>query len=184
LIPIIVAVLLFASAWISNYDPFISGSRGYASQDPRIRTSDVSVFGVDGRVFTIPMSDPTRFRYTFSVVNDGPIAVTITGVGSPVDEPPAALTTKPVRIVPDERTPGPNGALVYEPWHPFVPKPGQEAGIEMLLAYRPSSCFGGGATMSVWPETIRFTVLGIPRETTFESDLELRIVATEDCPDS
>jgi hypothetical protein len=124
LIPIIVAVVLFASTWISNYDPFIPGTRGYSPQDPRMRTSDVSVFGVNGRVFTVPTSDPTHFRYTFSIVNDGPIAVTITGVGSPVDEPPAALTTHPVRVIPDERSPGPDGDLVYEPWHPFVLRPG------------------------------------------------------------
>jgi hypothetical protein len=37
--------------------------------------------------------------------------------------------------------------------------------------------------MSVWPEAIRFTVFGIPRETIFKSDLQIDIVGTKDCPE-
>jgi hypothetical protein len=182
LIPLVAGALIFSSAWISNYDPFITGTRGYGPQDPRMRVTEVSALGAEGRVFTVPTDGATRFRYTFSIVNDGPVAVTITGVGSPLAEPHSEVFWHPVRVIPDEQTPGPDGNLVYEPWHAFALRPGKEAGIEMLVIFRPTVCLGRGTTLSWWPESIRYSVFGIPRRTTFESNLEVHITGTTSCP--
>ena len=146
-----------------------------------MRVTEVNALGAEGRVFTVPTHGATRFRYTFSIVNDGPISVTITGIGSP-GEPRSELFTRPVRIVPNEQMPGPDGNIVYEPWHPFVLRPGKEAGIEMEVIFRPAYCLDRGTALSWWPETITYSVFGIPRQTTFESNLEVRIVGTENCP--
>ena len=178
---VLLSVVAGGSIWIANYDPFIPGSRGYGPQDPRIRVTEVDALGTSGRVYDFPAGGPARFRYTFSIVNDGPVAVTIEGVGPPIAEQTSEITRRPVRVIPDERTPGPDGNLVYTAWHPVVLAPGGEAGIEMELTFDPRVCVERGSRFSAWPETIRYSVFGIHRTTTFESDLEVRIVGSERC---
>lgn len=175
-------LLLVGSIWIANYDPFITGTRGYAPQDPLMRVTEVNALGAEGRVFTVPTNGATSFRYTFSIVNGGPVAVKIEGVGLPFSAQIGEVRRRPVRVAPDEQTPGPDGNLVYEPWHPFVLRPGKEPGIEMFVTFRPEICLPRSTTLSWWPETIRFSVFGISRETTFESNLDVRIVGTVNCP--
>jgi hypothetical protein len=147
-----------------------------------MRVTEVNALGAEGRVFTVPTNGATQFRYTFSIVNDGPVAAKIEGVGLPFSAQIGEIRRRPVRVIPDEQTPGPDGNLVYEPWHAFVLRPGKEAGIEMEVIFRPAYCLDRGTALSWWPETITYSVFGIPRQTTFESNLEVRIVGTENCP--
>jgi hypothetical protein len=178
---LLVVGLLIGSIWVANYDPFTDGSRLWHAQDERIRLTDVDALGASGRLFEFQASGPASFIYTFSISNDGPFAVTIQGVGPPVQEQTAEVTRRPLRVVEDEKLLD-GGDLIYELWHPFVLRPGQQADIEMEVRFDPRNCLRRGDSFGWWPETIRFSVFGIPRETTFESNLEVRVVGTRDCP--
>ncbi len=171
------------SIWVANYDPFTNGSRLWHAQDERIRVTDVDALGASGRLFEFQASGPTSFVYTFSISNAGPVGVTIHGIGPPVEEQQGEITRRPVRLVEDE-TLLDDGELIYERWHPFVLRPGQEADIEMEVRFDPGICLSRDTSLGWWPETIRFSVLGIPRETTFRSNLEVRLVGTRECPES
>jgi hypothetical protein len=180
---ILVVGLSVGSIWVANYDPFIHGSRLWHAQDERIRVSDVDALGATGRLFEFPASGPSRFVYTFSIWNAGPVAVTIEGVGPPVEEQEGEITWRPVRLVEDE-TLLEDGELIHEPWHPFVLRPRQQADIEMEVRFDPETCLSRDTSLVWWPETIRFSVFGLQRETRFESNLEVRVVGTRDCPES
>jgi hypothetical protein len=130
----------------------------------------------------LPTDGATRFRYTFSIVNDGPVAVTIRGAGSPLDGPHSEVFTRPVRVIPDERTRGRTATSCTSRGTRSSSSPEKEAGIEMQVTFRPTICLDGTTTLGIWPEPIRFSVFGIPRETTFESDLEIHITGTKPCP--
>ena len=171
------------SIWIANYDPFVPGSRLWHAQDERIRITDVNALGASGRLFEFQASGPAIFVYTFSISNDGPVAVTIEGVGLPIEEPvqtKGSITRRPARVVEDE-THLDNGELIFERWHPFVLRPGQQADIEMEVRFDPSICLPRGTSLVWWPETIRFSVFGVSRVTTFKSNLEVRVVGTQEC---
>jgi hypothetical protein len=173
-----------ASIWVANHDPFTPGSRLWHAQDERIRVTDVDALGTSGRLFEFRSSVPASFVYTFSISNAGPVAVTILAVGPPVEEQEGhEITRRPVRLVEDE-TLLDGGELIYERWHPFVLRPGQEADIEMEVRFDPRICLSRDTSLTWWPETIRFSVFGLRRETTFESNLEVRVVGTRDCPES
>jgi hypothetical protein len=180
---LLVVGVLVGSIWVANYDPFIDGSRLWHAQDERIRVTDVNAPGASGKLFEFQASGPTSFVYTFSISNAGPVAVTIEGVGPPVEqpeEPEGEITRRPVRLVEDE-TLLDNGELIFERWHPFVLRPAQQADIEMEVRFDPTICLPRGTSLVWWPETIRFSVFGMPRMTTFESNLEVRVVGTQEC---
>lgn len=175
----IVAVLVSGSAWVMTYDPFVPGFRGYAPQDQRIRVIDVDGLGASGQVFEMPVSGETRFRYRFSIANDGPVAIRIDDVGGELRD---EVRLEPVRVTPDlTRITAADADSAFDAWDPFVLQPGRHAAIEMEVTFRPGACLAQGTSLVWWPETIAFSVFGIPRETPFESNLEVRIVGTEDC---
>ena len=178
-----VSAATFAVAWIANYDPLEPGARGFHPQDDRMRVIEVDALGASGRVFVLPASGPTRFRYTFSITNTGPMGVSIERVGPPAEEQLGEVTRQPVRVLPSEQVYHDDALhpLVFQPWHPFVLRPGQQALIEMEVTFDPRICLPRNTSLTWWPETIAFSVLGLARETTFESDLEVRIVETENC---
>ena len=173
----------FGSIWVANYDPFTHGSRLWHAQDDRIGVTDVDALGASGRLFEFRALIPSTFVYTFSISNAGPVAVTIEGFGPPVQEQQGEIARMPVRLVEDEALLD-DGELIYERWHPFVLRPGQEADIEMEVRFDPRICLSRDTSLVWWPETIRFSVFGVQREATFESNLEVRVVGTRDCPAS
>jgi hypothetical protein len=179
---LLAVALLVGSIWVANYDPFTHGSRLWHAQDERIRITDVDALGARGRLFEFQASYPTSFVYTFSISNTGPVAVIIQGVGLPFEEQEGEITRRPVRLVEDERLG--EGNLIYEGWHPFVLRPGQHADVEMEVRFDPRICLSRDTSLTWWPETIRFSVFGVPRQATFESNLEVRVVGTRDCPES
>ena len=85
-VAILLAVTLIGIAivWVVNVEPLSRGTEGFAVNDPalRVHVRDVSAMGVTGSVQTIEARPGMRFRYRFSVRNDGPIPVTITDVGT------------------------------------------------------------------------------------------------------
>ena len=170
--------LLVGSIWVANYDPFVRGFIGYGPHDGRIRVVEVDAFGVSGRVFELPVSGPARFRYRLSIHNDGPIAVRIDHVGSPRSEQ-VALRIVPVEVIPDLTAN--DDYYSFEPWHPFVLKPGHDAAIEMLLTYDNDICFPVGDSERMWPLPVNYRVFGVPRQTQFEVDPDVHVVGTEDC---
>jgi hypothetical protein len=174
---LIVAALIAAGTWVANYDPFTAGHILYGARDDRIGETDVDAIGVSGRLLEVPVSGPTRFRYRFSILNRGPVAVRIATVDAASK---GEVTLRPVRAIPDLAVVR-DGRWVFEPWHPFTLQPGHDATIEMEVGFRPRSCLPRGTTLTWWPETIGFSVLGVARTTTFESNVEVHIVGTQDC---
>jgi hypothetical protein len=132
--------------------------------------------GVSGRILEVPVSGPTRFRYRFSILNDGPVAVRIDTVDAATK---GEVRLRPFRAIPDLSVLR-DGRWVFEPWHPFILRPGHDATIEMEVSFRPRSCLPRSTTLMWWPETIGFSVLGFARATTFESNVEVHIVGTQD----
>lgn len=177
------ALVIGGSVWVANYDPFAPGMRLWHPQDERIRVVDVEGLGASGRVFEFLASGRAQFIYTFSITNTGPVAVTIERVGPPRDQQRGELKRRPIRIVEDEFAQG-EGELIFDSWHPFVLRPGQQANIEMEVNFNPEICLPRGTSLVWWPETISFSVFGIQRTTTFESNLDVHVVGTRDCPES
>ena len=175
----VVSVVSFGSTWIATYDPFEPGFLGYGPLDGGIRVTEVDALGASGRLFEMPVSGPTRFRYAFSITNTGPVSVRIDRIGLPATEQTGELRSRSLGVLPDltERV----DSRTFDRWHPFVLAPGQHAGIEMEVAFQPRSCLPRGTSLSWWPETIRFTVFGFARTTSFASDPEVRVVGTELC---
>jgi hypothetical protein len=54
----------------------------------------------------------------------------------------------------------------------------------MEATFRPAACLARGSSLVWWPGTVSFSVFGIPRTATFESDLDVGIVGSRDseCP--
>jgi hypothetical protein len=125
------------------------------------------------------VSGSARFRYRLSIHNEGPIAVRIEHIGSLRSELPAALRIVPVKVIPDLSAS--NDYYSFEPWHPFVLRPGDDAAIEMLLTYDNDICFPKGDSESMWPLPVNYRVLGVSRQTQFEVDPDVHVVGTEDC---
>ena len=167
-----------AGAWIATYDPFMPGHILYRALDPRIVTRDVSGLGAEGRLYEFRASGPATFHYRFTILNDGPISVRITSVRPTTSE---EIHVRPVRVIPDLSV-APDGRWRWEPWHAFSLEPGHDATIEMEVTFTPIRCLDRGWRLGWWPETIGFSVFGVPRTTAFESDADVRIVGTEDCP--
>jgi hypothetical protein len=162
--------------------PLRPGSFGYAPPDAATRVTEVDSFGISGEVIEVPGETGTVVRYRFSILNDGPISVTITRIGLPAaDQIGMAVTRFPVRVIPDVSARDDSGTLPpFEPWHPFTMEPGQEAAIEME-ATNEGGCTPIETGMYWWTEEIRFSVFGIPRETSFEQNVEMRFVGVEGC---
>jgi hypothetical protein len=176
------AIVGSGSVWVANHDPFSPGSIGFAPPRHVSRVIEVDAFDRTGRVFVVRTSGPSVIRYRFSIRNDGPVAITIGRIGlTRSDQEDIVITRFPVRLIPDLwRRNGDPRLPSFEPWHPFTLQPDQEAAIEMEATLK-QPCLERGTHLSWWSEEISFSILGIPRTETFESDLEVRFVGTGAC---
>jgi hypothetical protein len=90
------------------------------------------------------------------------------------------VTRYPVRVVPDVWKPGYQGLPPFEPWRPFRLAAGGEAVIEME-ATQERGCIERNASLGWNSEPVGFSVFGIPRQTDFTPNVEVRFVGTEPC---
>ena len=174
---IIMAMIGTGVAWVSNTEPLTRGSAGFAITDPsaRAHVRNVSAMGVTGSVQTITVKPGMRFRYRFSLRNDGPVPITITDVG---DGAGVGVSRTVVAARPDLFAGG-GPARGFEPFEPFALAAGAEAGLEMLVEVSTDVCIGGrGAFASWYSEPVTFAVAGITRHVDVSTGTEIRLLGT------
>jgi len=174
---LVVIVLGVGAVWISNVEPLTRGSAGFAINDPAVRghVRDVSAMGVTGSVQTIEARPGMRFRYRFSLRNDGPVPLVVTAVGT---GDIAGVTSTVVAARPDVYAEGgPFGG--FAPFESFTLAPGAEAGIEMLVVVPADVCIGGRGSFQSWySEPITFTMGGFTRHADVDTGTEIRLLGT------
>jgi hypothetical protein len=170
--------LTVGSIWIANDVPLEQGSFGFGTLRSDVRQIDIDAFDVSGVVFEVPVGRDGRFRYRFSIRNEGPFAVTIREIG--VTGPwggDSRLGRRAVGLVADAyagtRSP-------FERWHAFSLAPGREALIEMEAVYR-GRCIERNSSVSWNGEPVTFSILGVTREDFVPVGVEVRFVGTG-CP--
>ena len=174
-IGLLVVGLTVGSIWIANDVPLGQGSFRFGTLRSDVRQLEIDAFDVSGVVFEVPVGREARFRYRFSIRNDGPFAVTIRQIG---DTGPwggdSRLGRRAVGVVADAyagtRSP-------FERWHAFSLAPGREALIEMEAFYR-GRCIERDSSVSWDMEPVTFSVLGITREDFVPVGVEVRFVGT------
>jgi hypothetical protein len=174
---LVTIVLLVGSIWIANYVPLVQGSSGFGTLRKDVREIDVEAFDITGHVFEVPVGRLARFRYEFSIRNNGPFSVTIEDVGAQASGGSSRLGRRAIRVIPDAYE-GPRSG--YERWHPFSLAPGHEATIEMEAIYR-GRCVLRNTAMSWSWEPVTYSILGIPRHDDVMVGVEVRFVGTGDC---
>jgi hypothetical protein len=179
-IALLVLTAVAAAAWAANYEPLGPGSFGFGSTRPGVHIFSTTAFGVSGRVMVVPIEPGESFRYRFSMRNDGPVAVTVESIGFPKEDQGGNIVTRfPTRMIPDAWLADDRDGLPHlEPWHPFTLEPDHEAIIEMEATFT-HGCIDG--TLGWFFEPIRFSVFGLPRQSNFQQDLEIRLRAPGSC---
>jgi hypothetical protein len=179
LVLVVIGLLLLGlpvgSIWIANDVPIEQGSFGFGTLRSDVRQIDIDSFDISGVVFEVPVGREARFRYRFSIRNDGPFAVTIRQIG---DTGPwggdSRLGRRAVGVVADAYA---GTASPFERWHAFSLPPGGEALIEMEASYR-GRCIDRDSSISWNVEPMTFSILGITREDFVPVGVEVRFVGT------
>jgi hypothetical protein len=167
--------LAVGSIWIANYVPLEQGSYGFGTLRSDVREIDIDAFDISGVVFEVPVGRDGRFRYRFSIRNDGPVPVTIRQIGSsgPWGGDPQ-LGRRAMRLVADASA---GTASPFERWHAFSLAPGREALIEMEAVYH-GRCMQRGDGVSWSWEPLTFSILGVTRHDDVPVGVEVRFVGT------
>jgi hypothetical protein len=162
-----------ALIWVEQYDPLGAGSSGFRpdlSVDPRSR--DVSAGqGPVQTLWTVRPTEGAPFTYAFSIHNDGPVSITVTSIGLPMQEQRGDMVTRVAKWVDPDPYDRHN---VHEPFHAFTLEPGAEANVWMEATV--THCEGDGGTMSWSSEPIVFRVFGLTRSTYFTPDSAIGFV--------
>jgi hypothetical protein len=176
---VLVVGLAVGSIWIANYEPLVQGSLGFGTLRRDVKEVDVDAFDMRGTVFTVPTGRTATFRYRFSILNGGPVAVKINDIGSPPGD--GDLTRHAIRVIPDVwADDGVIGPPPEEPWHPFMLRPGGEAVVVMEAAYD-GRCMHRADDVSWYWEPISFSILGVSRHAYLESGVEVRFTGDRSC---
>ena len=161
------------SIWIANSVPLEQGSFGFGTSRSGVRQIDVDSFDISGVVFEVPVGREGRFRYRFSIRNDGPFAVTIRKIGyaDPVGSN-SRFERRAVRLVTDASA---GTASPFGRWHTFSLEPGREALIEMEAVYH-GRCMQRGDAVWWNMEPVTFSILGVTRHEEIGVGVEVRFV--------
>ena len=163
------------SIWLANDVPLEQGNFGFGTSRSDVRQIDIDSFDISGVVFEVPVGREGRFRYRFSIRNDGPFAVTIRQIGSSGPwGSDSRLGRRAVGLVSDASV---GTASPFDRWHTFSLAPGREALIEMEAVYH-GRCMQRGDAVSWNIEPVTFSVLGITREDFVPVGVEVRFVGT------
>jgi hypothetical protein len=163
------------SIWIANDVPLEQGSFGFGTLRSDVRQIDIDAFDVSGVVFEVPVGREGRFRYRFSMRNDGRFAVTIRQIGftGPWGGD-SRLGRRAVGFVADAYA---GARSPFERWHAFSLAPGREALIEMEAVYHGRCMQRGDAVSWSW-EPVTFSILGVTRHEDVLVGVEVRFVGT------
>jgi uncharacterized protein YaiE (UPF0345 family) len=175
------AILLCgAGLFVARYQPLAPGSTGVGA-DPggrNVTTSDPAG-GQNGTVSRVTYDNGTIITFGFSLSNNGPVGVTVTGIYR--SSPPSAEPLKVIAVYVAHR-PGVIGAIrdlrQFEPFHSFALPGGAERLI--LVQARMVNCTdvpaGIAATYTQAP--VSFRVLGVPRSTWVALPLPVEVLGT------
>jgi hypothetical protein len=163
------------SIWIANDVPLEQGSFGFGTLRSDVRQIDIDAFDVSGVVFEVPVGREGRFRYRFSIRNDGPVAVTIRQIGFTGPRGGnSRLGRRAVGFVADASA---GTRSPFERWHAFSLAPGREALIEMEAVYR-GRCIERDSFVSWNVEPVTFSIVGVTRHDDVPVGVEVRFVGT------
>jgi hypothetical protein len=163
-----------ASGW-RNDVPLEQGSFGFGTSRSGVRQIDIDSFDISGVVFEVPVGREGRFRYRFSIRNDGPLAVTIRQIGyADPDGGNSRFERRAVGLLADASG---GTASPFDRWHSFSLPPGQEALIEMEAVYH-GRCLRRGDAMGWNKEPVTFSILGVTRHEEIGVGVEVRFVGT------
>jgi hypothetical protein len=177
-IGLLVLGLAVGSIWIANYVPLGQGSYGFGTLRSDVREIDIDAFDISGVVFEVPVGRNGRFRYRFSIRNDGPLPVTIRRIGSSGPwGSDSQLGRRATRMVADAST---GTASPFERWHAFSLAPGREALIEMEAVYHGRCMQRGDAVSWNW-EPVTFSILGVTRHDDVRVGVEVRLTGDGIC---
>jgi hypothetical protein len=175
----VAALATLGSIWIANYAPLVQGSTGFGTLRRDVKEVDVDAFDMRGTGFTVPTGRTATFRYRFSILNEGPVAVRIDSVGTPLGED--GSLRRAIRVVPDLwADDGGTGPPREEPWHPFTLPSGGEAVVVMEAAYD-GRCISRGESIGWYWEPVSFSIFGISRNDIIESGVEVRFIGDGSC---
>jgi hypothetical protein len=90
------------------------------------------------------------------------------------------LTQRAVRVVPDAFDGTGPGPPAFQAWRPFTLAPGAEAYVEMEVVWI-GRCMEEGTFVGWHSEPVRFSIVGLPRQTDLDSGVEIRFVGTGGC---
>ena len=178
---VVLAALVASGLWVARLQPLAVGSLGWGPTDPASTKVIPQLWsGLPGspEVFRIDATGPGQtITYRFSIRNDGPVGVTVTGVGVPLSTQAGdALTLVPVRMQPNTIGVGvdPKG---WDPFRSFAMAPGQEVSIEMEATWH--GCMVRRTTTSFGEMPISFRVFGVPRTVQFTPDVQIDLVGQQ-----
>lgn len=178
---VLLAALAASGLWVGRLQPLAVGSLGWGPTDLASTKVIPQLWsGLPGspEVFRIDATGPGQtITYRFSIRNDGPVGITVTGVGVPLSTQAGyALTVVPVRMHPNTIGAGLDPNRWY-PFRSFAMAPGQEASIEMQATWH--GCMVRGTTTSFGEVPISFRVFGVPRTVQFTPDVQIDLAGQQ-----
>lgn len=162
------------AVWVTNVEPFATGSEGYGVNDPQLHATirHIDAMGVTGTVQTVRMHPEMTFRYRFSIRNDGPLPVTILDAGRGTDGD--MVQSHLVAARPDlSPPPGPSDG--FEKFAPFAIPAGGQAALAMEVRVSDHPCYAPRTVTSWYTEPVTFSIYGITRHTDVPTGTEIRL---------
>jgi hypothetical protein len=178
------AVLLIASGTtltilVAVYQPFHAGYKQYGAPEGVSATvTRIDWLGAPPNVQSIhiPAQKGLTFDYRFSIWNHGPVSITVTQLGVPLDEQQGdGVTEVPVSINPDVYAYPPGGT--WEPVRPVTLQPRQMMAVEMRVTV--TSCMDRGAVTRWNSIPVSFTMFGIHRHVLAPTNVQINLVGTQ-----
>jgi len=174
IVTLLCSVVVAAAVWVMNVEPLARGSVGYAIDDRSLRVTErnVDALGASGTIQTLAMQRGMSFTYRFSLTNDGPVPITILGIGLDDGDDPIAIRLAAAK--PDLRL-GAGPMDGFGPFEPFAIASGDEAGLEVRVHVGGDACYAPGSSAVIWQLPVTYRILGITRHGWVDTGTEIRL---------
>jgi len=181
---LVVSFAVFAAWFVSTFQPIRANAGGM----PTLVRGDETNYGqfidpTGGPPFSphaVQYHDGKTFVYGFTLVNDGPVSLTVDAIGSPGGAPLRQIS---VRTGVSSSIYSASATDPTRPFEPFVLAPHAERFVEVVTRFAGCSLGSGvGSAVTVVSLRVQFRFFGVHRQAFLPLPYALRVTGNDGCP--